>query len=197
MNIDSLYDTLENLGYEPHVFCTGADAIDYLKSYLKNKTVAFGGSMTIKQLNLYKALQEYTKERYWHWESNDPDILKKAMTADVYITSANALTEDGMIVNMDGNGNRIAGSIFGPKEVIFIIGENKITPDLKSAYLRIKKIAAPLNAKRLGKNTPCAVTGKCTNCMRPDSFCCVLCIHMRKPASIKGTVLLIRENLGY
>lgn len=197
MNFDLLYDHFEQLGYEPHVFYHADSAVTFLKQYAAGKTVGFGGSMTCKELDLYQVLKDTAKALYWHWETPGEETLRQAMTADLYLCSANAVTQDGMIVNLDGNGNRIAGTIFGPKEVVFVIGRNKIVPTLQDAYERIRNVAAPKNAKRLGKSTPCAQTGHCVNCKRPDSFCCVLSVHMRKPASIKGTVLLIDEDLGY
>lgn len=197
MNAEILYDRLEKLGYAPHVFDTSADATYFLQDYLKDKTVGFGGSMTIQQMELYPALSAYAKRLYWHWVSPGPDTLRNAMQADVYITSANAITENGVIVNMDGNGNRVASSVFGPGEVIYIIGQNKVVPDIQSAVERIRTVAAPRNAQRLHKSTPCAKTGQCMHCDRPDSFCCVLTMNLRCPAGVKGTVVLINQDLGY
>lgn len=117
------------------------------------------------------------------------------MTADYYLTSANAISLDGNIVNIDGTGNRTAATCFGPKNLIYVIGKNKIANTLEDAMNRAKCSAVEL-AKRYNRKTPCVVTGKCENCVSPECICAVTTIHRKKPYGINITVILINEDLG-
>ena len=122
----------------------------------------------------------------------------KCLTTQIFITSANAISEEGYIVNIDGTGNRIAGSLFVHEKVIFVIGKNKMESTLEKAIWRAKNIAAPKNAKRLGLKTPCAVHGdKCYNCKSEDRICNAMIVHMSKMNDIDMEVILINEDLGY
>jgi hypothetical protein len=125
------------------------------------------------------------------------EMRKKAAGSDYYLLSANAITCDGEIVNTDGSGNRVASMMFGPKNVIFIIGKNKIVADYTAAVDRIRNVASPLNAKRLNYNTPCAVLGYCTDCAHPQRMCSVTGIIHRPPSSVKMRVILVNEDLGF
>ena len=125
------------------------------------------------------------------------ELRRKGMTADVMIASSNAVTLDGRLVNLDGMGNRVAAMIFGPKKVILVVGMNKVAPDLESAMARVRNYAGPINAIRLGINTPCVTTGLCSDCKSPQRICNMWSIiegHM-----IKGRihVKLVGESLGY
>jgi len=119
------------------------------------------------------------------------------MTSDVFLSSTNALTVDGIIVNTDGVGNRVAGMIFGPRRVILVVGINKIVKDIDDAIWRIKNVATPMNAYRLGLNTPCAKLGYCMNCTSNVSICRVTTIIEYKPSRTDFTVVLVGEELGY
>ena len=198
-SLQTLKHKLETVGHEAHIFDSSSQALDFLAARLSGKTVAFGGSVTLEQIGLYERLKPLTSEILWHWKEpeNSEMIFRRALTVQAYVLSANAIARTGEIVNMDGNGNRVAASVFGPREVYFVIGRNKITPDLSSAIDRVQNIAAPLNAKRLNKSTPCAKDGRCRNCCRDDSFCCVMTIHKRRPSGIRSVVVLIDEDLGY
>ena len=121
----------------------------------------------------------------------------RAFTADVYLSSANALSEDGVIVNIDGNGNRVAASTWGPKKVIFVIGLNKVAPTVETAIARARSIASPINAQRFDISTPCRIDGVCHNCNSPESICSY--IHLLRNSRTQGrhVVVLVGENLGY
>ena len=116
----------------------------------------------------------------------------------LFLLSANALTEDGRLVNIDGNGNRVAASINGPRQVCYVVGRNKIVAGgVDDAIARIKRCACPPNCRRLGKKTPCAATGVCADCDSPDRICKVTVVFDRKPTGVACEVVLVDEDLGY
>ena len=125
------------------------------------------------------------------------EMYLRAFTADVFLSSANALSEDGVIVNIDGNGNRVAAITWGPKKVIFVVGLNKVAPTVEAAVARARSTASPINAARFDINTPCKIDGVCHNCTSPDSICSY--IHLLRNNRIPGrfTVVLVGESLGY
>ena len=131
-------------------------------------------------------------------ESERSVVYQKAGSADWYITSANAVTEGGELVNIDGAANRVSALCFGVKKIVYIIGKNKIAPTLEAAIYRAKNVAAPLNAKRLNKKTPCAVTGRCHDCNSPDCICNVTTItHHPTKYQTEVHVVIAGEDLGY
>lgn len=159
--------------------------------------VGFGGSVTVQNMKLYEDMAARGQQVYWHWqvEKEQMDTARKqAMDADWYLCSANALTERGDIVNTDGSGNRVASMFYGPKNVLFIIGKNKLVEDYEAAVQRIQTVAAPLNAKRLGTKTPCAITGQCGECFKM----CHITGVLHAPTSGRTMhVFLVNEDLGY
>ena len=120
-----------------------------------------------------------------------------AYDADVFLASANAITEDGVMVNLDGNANRVSAMAFGPKKLVLIVGMNKVCPDLDSAMKRARTVAAPINAQRFGLSTPCSKTGSCMDCKSPDTICCQMLItrFSRHPGRIH--VILVNDMLGF
>lgn len=188
-----LKETFARRGIDFAEFENRTDAVAYLKEACAGKSVAFGGSVTAKELNLYEELGQASRCS-WHW-NNDP--YSDVNAAEVYITSANAVAQTGEIVNIDGNCNRVSSSLYGHKHVYFIIGKNKLCPDLASAWDRARNVAAPRNAKRLNRNTPCAVDGKCHDCLSDDCICSAFVIMRKKPTSCNVTLVLINETLGY
>lgn len=201
MDFTNLIKNLEEKGYKVAEFQTKQEAADYLDKSLDNITIGIGGSVTVEELNVYERLKKHN-DIAWHWNVEDPDApavrLKKAAEAKVYITSANGIAETGEIVNIDGNGNRVAATIYGHEKVIFVVGENKIAENLDKAIYRSRNIAAPLNAKRLGRKTPCAKLGdKCYDCKSPERICRALSVFWTKPYSAEMEVILVHENLGY
>ena len=169
-------------------------AADYLDAQIDGATVGIGGSMTIQAMGLSERLSKHN-EVIWHWEGGE---LRRAMLADVYLTSVNGLAETGEIVNIDGNCNRVAASMFGPKRVYYVVGINKIAPDFEKALWRARNVAAPKNAQRLGKKTPCAVKAdRCYDCKSPERICRGLSVLWRKPTGFEqAEVVLIEEELG-
>ena len=159
---EKLITNLQNKGYEALYFENSEDAKNYLNNKIDNKTVGIGGSITIKDMDLYDLLKTHNNV-LWHWmdSENAKEILQKAKNSEVYLLSVNALSEDGEIVNIDGTSNRISASSFGPQDVYFVVGRNKVTDNLHEAIDRARNVAAPLNAKRLNKKTPCVIDLKC------------------------------------
>ena len=155
----------------------------------------------IREMGLYDKLSLKNKV-YWHWKLQDDmtviEARALARSASIYLSSVNGIAETGEIVNIDGDGNRVSEIMYGHKKVYFIIGKNKIAKDCEGALYRARNIAAPLNAKRLNKRTPCAFkTDKCYNCKSPDRICRGLNILWSKPESCAYEVILINEELGY
>ena len=175
-------------------FDTAAEAADYLDRRLDGKTVGHGGSITLKELGLLDRLQSHAVVRS-HWLG---DSFADAAAAPVYLTSVNALAETGELINIDGTGNRVASTLYGHKKVYFVIGANKLAPTRDEALWRARNIAAPRNAQRLGKKTPCAVNGdKCYDCKSPERICRGLAVLWARPnATEEMEVVLIGEALG-
>nr|WP_302595084.1 lactate utilization protein [uncultured Cellulosilyticum sp.] len=173
-------------------------ALSFLK---EGMTITWGGSMTLSQIGLLDALEKkgcYNLLDRSKVSSNEiPEIYRQAFSADTYLMSSNAITHSGELVNIDGTGNRVAALIYGPKQVIIIAGMNKIVTDEAAALDRIHNVTAPINAIRLNKKTPCALTGKCHNCLSPDCICMqtVVTRNSRDKGRIK--VILVGESLGY
>lgn len=169
-------------------------------------TVSFGGSMTLFETGVMDYLhQRESKGEILFLDRNREgltleqvqDIYRQAFCADVYFSSSNAITSDGYLYNVDGNGNRVAAMMYGPKSVIVIAGCNKVVETKEDAVRRMEQKVAPLNAKRLKMNTPCVRTGVCAHCMSPDRICCdyVWFGRQRIPNRIK--VLILGEEFGY
>ena len=194
-------DNFEKKGYLVSIFETKELAADYINSQIDQRTVGIGGSVTIQQMNLYHMLSEHNHVD-WHEERPTNMSVMEARTAssraDIYISSVNAISEDGEIVNIDYTGNRIAAISYGPSKVYLVIGVNKITKNLEAAIYRARNIAAPLNAQRLKRKTPCAIKAdQCYDCKSSERICRNLSILWCKPAGAEYEILLIDENLGY
>jgi len=164
----------------------------------EKSSVTMGGAMSAHEIGLVDALQkgDYDFIDRDAYEDKRAAMLK-AYDADFFLSSANAITEDGVIVNIDGNANRVSAIAQGPKHVIFIVGMNKVCPDVDAAMKRARNVAAPINAQRFGLSTPCAKTGSCMNCKSPDTICCQFLItrFSRHPGRIH--VIMVNDNLGY
>lgn len=197
--MNNLVEQLEKNGYEVKLF---EKAVDVKKELLNeiciDKTIGIGGSMSILSLGIYEELLNRGNKVYWHWKAeNKSEVRNIAKNASVYLTSANAITLDGKIVNMDGTGNRVSSMIFGHEKVYFVIGKNKICNSYEEAKIRIETVAAPKNAERLKLNTPCRFTGKCNDCDSKDRMCNVEVILHKKPNGTNISIYLVNEDLGY
>ena len=164
----------------------------------EGSSISMGGAMSAHEIGLVEAL----KEGEYHFIDRDAATDKRAAMlaaydADYFLSSANAITEDGVMINIDGNSNRVSAIAQGPKHVVFIVGMNKVCSDPDSAMKRARNIAAPVNAQRFGLSTPCVKTGKCMDCKSPDTICCQFLVtrFSRHPGRIH--VILVNENLGF
>ena len=189
---------LENRGFRVHRFASGAEAAEFLVQTLHGTSIGIGGSVTIDTLGVYDRLCE-SNGVFWHWKNHAPETRERAGKAETYLCSANGVSENGEIVNIDGFGNRVAGTIYGPERVFLVVGKNKIAPDLTGAIDRARNIAAPLNARRLNRHTPCAVgEPRCHDCRSPEKVCGVMTVFFMPPTSIKEFhAILVDEDLGY
>lgn len=195
MDFEKLKKKLETNGFAVTHFATGKEAAEYLDSKIDGKTVASGGSVTIRDLGLMDMLSKHNVTK-WHWEG---DSLEECAVTDVYLLTANGMAETGEIINIDGTGNRIASSMYGHKEVYYIVSSNKIKPTYDEALWYAKNVVSPKNCQRLNRNTPCAVKAdKCYNCSSPESICNVMSITYRKPGGIgSAEIIIVDESLGF
>ncbi len=197
MDYTTIRANFEKHGFSTQLFSTVEEARNYFVETLDKQTIGFGGSITLQELGLFEALRERNAVVWHNRVGHAFDVRRLANCARVYITSANAVSETGEIVNIDGTGNRVAMTAFGPDICYYVVGRNKITPDLASAMHRSRNVAAPLNAKRLGAITPCAAKGdKCYNCDSPGRICRITTITDRAPFSMKSEIIFIDADLG-
>ena len=186
------------------VYCADKKtAIDYiLQEANEAQTIGFGGSRSVADLEINAKLAEMGKELLDH---NQPGleledrikVMRHQLTCDLFLASANAVSLTGMVLNIDGNGNRVASTIFGPKKVILVVGRNKLVNTVEDGLKRIKAYAAPLAAKRLNIEVPCAKTGFCSDCNSPGRICTATVILERKPRLSDVRVLVVNEELGF
>lgn len=165
--------------------------------------VGYGGSLTLDQLKLKDTLRKGNynllyRHLYEMSQAEQDKVRRESLFADVFLTSTNALTMQGQLVNIDGTGNRVAALVFGPRKIIVIAGVNKIVPDYAAALDRIKNRVAPIHAKRRNKNLPCATTGYCVNCHSPERFCNALVViqHQYLKNKDRITVVIVGQELG-
>ncbi|MDR0469747.1 MAG: lactate utilization protein [Peptococcaceae bacterium] len=205
-----------------HRAIVGAKAVEalikkgYLAEFLPDETMAkerlielipdrasvgFGGSMTVRRLDVKGELEKKGCLLYDHNAEKDPvkaeEARRKQLSCDVFLTSSNAITMDGRLYNVDGRGNRVAAMIFGPGEVIVVAGVNKIVPDLDAAEERVKSYAAPMNNLRLHTENPCVKTGRCMDCSATGGICNITTILNRCPNGAKIRALIVGEALGF
>ncbi len=187
---------LKRRNFEACYFATSAEAVKAVSAMIPDgSSVTWGGSMTIRDMGLTKVLHERNLKVLDRDEAQQ--IYREAFSCDYYLSSVNAISEDGVIVNIDGNGNRVAAITFGPKHVIFVVGLNKVTQDVQSALARARSTASPINAARFDIKTPCQVDGICHNCNSPESICNYIHFMRNSHPAGRHTVVLVGEELGY
>ncbi len=190
---------LESRNMSGYYAATNEKALEIALSLIpEGSSVTMGGAMSAHEIGLVDAL----KKGNYNFIDRDKATDKRAAMlaaydADVFLSSANAMTDDGILVNIDGNANRVSAICQGPKKVIFIVGMNKVCPDPDTAMKRARNVAAPVNAQRFGLSTPCVKTGKCMDCKSPDTICCQFLVtrFSRHPGRIH--VILVNDSLGF
>lgn len=199
---DACAGSLQKNRFGARVFDTAEEArVSIIKECENAGSVGFGGSLTVAGLKIRQAMKGKGKELLNHGlqglsQEERQKIRLGQLTCDLFLTSTNAVTLDGKLVNIDGTGNRVNAMAFGPKRVIVVAGGNKIVKDAKSGVRRIKDFVAPMNAKRLGYKTPCAVTGICADCDSSQRICNVVTIMEKRPTASDIEVLLVCEAMG-
>lgn len=189
--------------FEALSFAKREDLIqEILRQVDADMTVGLGGSVGVRELGLPQLLKAKGAILLDHWQEGLTaeeilDLRLRHLTCDLFLSGINAVTERGEIVNMDGIGNRVGAMTFGPGRVVLVAGYNKIVPDVSAALDRIKRVAAPMNARRMGLSLPCAETGYCHDCQSDMRICRVLSIVERRPSTTDTAVYLLAEQLGY
>ena len=187
---------------------TKEEALRKVKSYLlEGDTIGSGSSETLKQIGIIDYLSEHPREYNYLFRKKSEDdlfspqerteIQRRSLLSDVFLSGTNAVTEEGELFNIDGNSNRVAALAFGPKSVVIVVGYNKIVKDAKAALERVRREAAPVDALRFGRETPCVKTGECTNCKSPDRVCSTFMLQSFQCHKNRIKVIIVGEQLGY
>ncbi|MDO4620134.1 MAG: lactate utilization protein [Lachnospiraceae bacterium] len=203
MDLNRVKENLENRRFQVKCFETAAEAAAYLDQQIDRTTVAFGGSVSLKEMGLYELLSRHN-EVWWH---NQPEqvaeygafaLREKAMMTEVYVSTVNGMSADGRMINIDGTGNRLASTVFGHKKVYYVVSANKIEETFEMAMWRARNIAAPKNAQRLHVKTPCAVKAdRCYDCSSPERICRSFLVTEIPMMGQETEVILVNESLGY
>lgn len=193
---------LESRNMEAYFVKTKEDALKKaLELIPEGSSISWGGTVSAKEIGLLDAVHEGNYEVYDREEAQTPElkneIAHKALDCDFFIGSTNALAENGVMVNIDGNANRVAAFAFGPKNVLLIVGMNKVVKSEEDAMSRARNEAAPINAQRFGLDTPCSKNGMCYDCKSPDCICCQILITRYSRVAKRIKVILVDENLGF
>lgn len=198
----TLLEKFKKRRFEAYYCQTKDDALKKaLEIIPKNSVVSFGGTMTIKEIGLADALRQGEYKLIDREEAKNAEekalITRQAMDCDYYLMSTNAFTAEGELVNIDGNGNRVAALCYGPKNIIVIAGMNKLAEDRINGIWRVQNVASPQNTVRLERKTPCAITGECGDCYGDSSICSQIVITRRSHEKGRIKVILVGEELGY
>ena len=190
---------LESRNMKGYYAADRAEALEIALSLIpEGSAITMGGCQSAAEIGLPDALKagNYNFIDRNLYEDKRAAYLA-AFDADVFLASANAITDDGVMVNIDGNANRVAALAFGPKKLVLIVGMNKVCPDLDAAMKRARSVAATINAQRFGLSTPCAKTGACMDCKSPDTICCQFLITRYSRFPDRVHVILVNDNLGF
>ncbi|MDY4682619.1 MAG: lactate utilization protein [Lachnospiraceae bacterium] len=200
LRAESCVKHLRMHGFGADYFETKEEVLSYLKENIpKGSSIGIGGSVTLTEIGVLSWLtgnEEYHFLDRYHTDDVSR-VFHESLNADVYLMSTNALTEEGELYNIDGNGNRLAALIYGPKKVYVIAGTNKIVKNLEEAVSRVELFSAPANNIRLGKTNPCTKTGQCMHCSTPSTICNQIVTTRRSGTPGRIHVLLVNEALGY
>ena len=201
MKIEKTLNALKKNGFEAIFAKTREDALQKALEIIPlDAKVGIGGSITIRELGLVESLINRGNPVINHWNTEDVSrttLMKEELMSDVFLSSTNALTEDGKLVNIDGAGNRVGAMTFGPNKALVIAGINKLVKNVEEGITRAKTVAAPMNARRANKDTPCARTGLCIDCDATNRICRVMTIIERRPTKSQIVVILVGEELGF
>lgn len=207
LKLEAVKESLENNKFEVHVVqdaqAAKALAIEEIIPKLSPKTVSWGGSVSFVSTGLFHALKDTPDMEVLNTfdQSLSPEdmleLRRQSLLVDLFITGTNAVTEAGHLVNLDMVGNRVAAMMWGPKNVLLIIGRNKICTDLEDAMIRIKNYAAPVNVMNLDKKTPCYTTGSCQDCSSPDRICNYWTITEKSFIKNRIKIILVNEDMGF
>lgn len=198
----TIIENLKKRNMEGYYFENSSECVKaIIDSIPSGSVISWGGSETVKEMGLMEAVHNESYELIDRAAAQNPEearqIYAKTVLADYYLMSSNALTIGGELINIDGNGNRVACLIQGPAHVIIVVGMNKIVTDVESGVARVRNMASPANAIRLNKKIPCAATGHCHDCLSPDCFCNQIVITRRSGHEGRIKVYLVAEDLGY
>lgn len=199
---ETIIKNLEKRGMEGYFFEDCASCVDAIAASIPDGSViSWGGSESIKESGLMDRIQNGKYELIDRMTASSPDdsrrLYAQAVLSDYYLMSSNAVTLGGELVNIDGSGNRVACLIHGPKNIIMVVGMNKIVTDVSAGIERVRNFASPPNAKRLNRQTPCNATGHCNDCLSPDCMCNQIVITRRSGIKGRIKVFFVAEELGY
>lgn len=199
---ETIIKNLEKRNMEGYYYDTAAECTRaILESIPAGSVISWGGSESVKEAGLMDAILGGDYKLIDRFAAQTPEesrtLYAQAVLADYYLMSSNAVTLDGELINIDGNGNRVACLIQGPSHVILVVGMNKVVTDIESGIARVRNMASPPNAVRLGRNLPCAATGTCHDCLAPECFCNQIVVTRRSGHAGRIKVYLVGESLGY
>lgn len=212
MDIKKTMDNLEKNGIKPYFVETKEEVVPLIKTLVnKGESVSNGGSVTLQETGVMDLLNSGGYDFIDRTGLEGEELRQayiRAFGCDTFFCSSNAVTENGELYNVDGNSNRVACIVYGPRQVIMVVGVNKIVKDINEAVKRVKEKAAPLNAKRLSCKTPCEATGKCISlnkekplmcdgCASPQRICCNYVVSARQRHKDRIKIIIVNENLGY
>lgn len=196
--IQSVINDLQRRNIKGYYAANKEDALKIALDLIpEESTISMGGCTSAHELGLIHTLEEGNYNYLDRSKMNPRSALLAAYDSDIFLSSVNAMTQDGIIVNIDGNSNRVSCIAQGPKKVIFIVGVNKICSDLDSAMKRARNVAAVSNAQRFNVNTPCKKTGKCANCLSPDTICCEFLITRYSRHTDRMHMIIVNDSLGF
>ena len=200
--VERTINALKKNNFEALFVSDGKAAFEeVMKRIPDGSTVGIGGSVTLNQIGLLDALKNRKINLIWPFqqarnEEERLDLIRKSFSSDVFLSSTNAVTEDGKLFNVDATGNRVGATFIGPKKVTVVAGVNKIVKDIEAAEKRVRDWTAPQNAKRLNRKTPCVETGVCADCSSLDRICNIYVTLAKRPSRTEVTIILVGEKLG-